>query len=532
MSADALVVGAGPVGLALAIGLSQRGLRVRVVDRKLGPTREPRAAVIWPRGAEVLDDLGLDGAIREAANALSVIHFHSRGRELGTARLGRLASRYPCPLLIEQHVTERLLVARLAALGIDVEWGTRADDLRCDDDGVTVRLRDPRGRVASARAAWVIGCDGAHSVVRERLGIPFVGGATANLLLQQVDAVPRWRHPACLTHGHYFLARGVCLGSFPVAEGAYRFFCYTDDPVPQRSGTPSAGEMQALIARVAGTPELRLDRVTWLSQTCFQTRYAARLRIGRVLLAGDAAHVWPSLGGHGMSLGLRGAHNLAWKLAAVQQGEAGEELLDTYEVEERHAVASFLRLMPYNVVERPSGPGGLRAREWLLRLGLRMPGLVSRIEQAVSDLDGHHRDSALSPRHQGLAARRDGVRAGGRLPDVEVTAGSGSVRLHALLAPIGWTLLAPTSVSAAAWHELRSTLTPWDGCVRLLRVGAATCARRRVVAEGVFILVRPDRHVGLLVQHHETAKLRTYLARWLSPALTGSRSRSQQIEAT
>ena len=508
---DALVVGAGPVGLALAIGLRQNGLGVRIVDQNAGPTHEPRAAVIWPRGAEVLDDLGLGEAVEGAANALAVLHFHGRGRELGVARLGALRSRYPRPLLIEQHVTERLLVSRLAALGVSVEWGMRADGLRQDEDGATLVLRDARGRPASARAAWIVGCDGAHSVVRERLGIPFVGGATANLALQQVDAVPRWRHPASPTHGHYFLARGACLGSFPVADGAYRFFCYTDDRPPHRRGSPSAGEMRNLIARVAGTPELRLERVTWLSHTRFQARCAARLRAGRVLLAGDAAHVWPSLGGHGLSVGLRGAHNLAWKLAAVRRGGAGEALLDTYEAEERHAVASFLRLMPYNLVERPSGPGGLLPREWLLRLGLRVPGLVGCVERAVSDLDAHHRGSALSSECRGVAARRPGgLRAGDRLPDVEIRAGGEWVRLHALLAHTVWTLLAPASLSAEARRELTIGLAPWDGCVRLLSVAAAAQVRPRIVDDDTLTLVRPDRHVGLLVGHRDLARLRAY----------------------
>src|SRR3954447_16657095 len=109
---DVVIVGAGPVGLALAIGLRRHGLSVRILDRAPGPKTEPRAAVIWPRGTEVLDDLGAGEAVRQAANELGTVHFHARGHSLGAARLGDLDSAYPRPLLIEQHVTERILTAR------------------------------------------------------------------------------------------------------------------------------------------------------------------------------------------------------------------------------------------------------------------------------------------------------------------------------------------------------------------------------------------------------------------------------------
>ncbi|WP_018263908.1 FAD-dependent monooxygenase [Methylobacterium sp. WSM2598] len=510
LDSDVLIVGAGPVGLALAIGLRLHGLSVRVVDRARGPKNEPRAAVIWPRGAEVLDDLGLGAAVSEAANTLRTVHFYGQGRRLGAAQLGSVASAYPTPLLIEQHVTERLLEGRLRALGAEVAWGCEARDLSPDPCGVTTMLADCAGRARAWRSAWLVGCDGSRSLVRDRLGIAFEGHRVPDLQILQVNAVPRWRHPANAREGYYFLAPGACLGCFPVAEGSCRFFCYATDPDPDAHAPPSLAEAEALIARVAGTPEIRLERATWFNRARFQTRLAARMRRGRVLLAGDAAHVWSSLGGHGMSLGLRGAHNLAWKLAAVHGKRAPDLLLDSYEDEQRASVRRFLSLMRYNLVETPSSRPGLLLREGALWAALAHSAPIRWVERAVSDVDDHHRDGPLAGGATAPARAPRGLRPGDRLPD----AGEDDTpdRLHGCLDYRSWTLLLPLDASAAEHAAIRSLLAPWSDTIRI-RVAPASA--RMILPRASLVLVRPDRHVALIAQRRDLARLHRYAARWL-----------------
>jgi 2-polyprenyl-6-methoxyphenol hydroxylase-like FAD-dependent oxidoreductase len=508
---DVLVVGAGPVGLTLAMGLVTHGLKVRVVDREREANSEPRAAVIWPRGAEALDDLGAGERVRAAANELQTLDLHSRGRALGRVSLGSLDSRYPHSLLIEQDATERLLSERLRELGTEVERGVEAVEIRPDADGVETVLRGTDGRAERAASAWLVGCDGSRSTVRESLGIPFEGRRRRNLQLLQVDAVPHWRHSYDPSRGFYFIAPDACLGCFPRPDGGYRFFCYTTDPDPAIADPPSLDEMRDLVARVAGTPELRLTEHTWLNRARFQQRFAARLRAGRVLLAGDAAHVWASIGGHGMNVGLRGAHNLAWKLAAVHRGEARPALLDTYETEERTGVKAFLRLMKLNFLEYPTTRLGFLPREVLLRAGLATPRLAPLIERAVSDLDAGHGRSPLSRAAKGVR----GLRPGDRAPDAPVVAEGRETTLHRLLSYACWTLLVADSIGAEELGRLRAVVAGFAGPIAVRPVSVpdggdlAPLARERLI-----LLIRPDRHVGLVARIGDVAALRAYLADW------------------
>ena len=270
--------------------------------------------------------------------------------------------------------------------------------------------------------------------------------------------------------------------------------------------------MRDLVARVAGTPELRLTDHTWLNRARFQERFAARLRHGRVLLAGDAAHVWASIGGHGMNVGLRGAHNLAWKLAAVHRGEARPALLDTYEAEERAGVKAFLRLMKLNFLEYPTTRLGFLPREMLLRAGLATPRLAPLIERAVSDLDAGHRRSPLSRAPKGVR----GLKPGDRAPDAPVVADGRETTLHRLLAYTRWTLLVPDSVGAEELERLRETVARVAGPIAVAPVGVPDGSDLAPLArERLMLLIRPDRHVGLIARSGDAADLRAYLADWL-----------------
>ncbi len=292
--ADVLIVGAGPVGLTLAIALTRLSLRVRIVDKAPETKREARAAVLWPRAEEVLADLGVVDVFEKAANELHSVDIYGNGCHLGELEVGRVATAHPFPLVIEQHETERLLAEQLGQLGVRVEWSTEATGIRLYDDQTEVTLRRADGSEETATSSWIVGCEGARSLVRQELGIPFEGKQRTNLQVVQVNAVPTWRYSDSPTHGYFFLAPHASLGGFPIPGGGYRFFCFTTDPDPSRKDPPTLEEMRELIATVAYAPELKLEltRPTWFNRARFQDRIAAPLRRGRALLAGDAAHAW------------------------------------------------------------------------------------------------------------------------------------------------------------------------------------------------------------------------------------------------
>lgn len=513
-----IVVGAGPVGLALALGLVRAGIGVRVVDRAPRTKREQRAAVLWPRAVEVLDDLGVAPAISERAHHLRSVDVHVRGRYRAHLDLGRVASAHPHPLLIEQHDVERLLEEQLAHHGVRIGWSTEVLACRADDVAAEVDLRDPDGATRTVTAAWVVGCEGTASVVRRDLGIPFEGRRRPNLQVVQVDARPTWSVPHGDDHGYFFLAPEVSLAAFPMPDDTYRFFAFTTDPRPDRRDPPTPEEMRRLVAEVSGHPEVRLELTepVWLSRARFSDRVAATLRRGRGLLAGDAAHAWAPIGGHGMNTGIRGAHNLAWKLAAVHRGEARDVLLDTYCLEQRAAARAVMAEMRFNVLELPLPGWCLSVVDALLPAALGTEAVRRRVELTLSDLAMHYRGSPLSrPAGDTLP-----VRPGDRLPDVTVVVDGQRRPLHSLASYRAWTLLvvgAPQSQRTAqhARDLVAGYLAPIDVAAA---VPADGVARQALGRRPALVLVRPDGHVALTARGADLGAVRTHLDRFLVPA--------------
>jgi 2-polyprenyl-6-methoxyphenol hydroxylase-like FAD-dependent oxidoreductase len=508
--ADVIVVGAGPVGLALAIGLTRRTLKVRVVDKAAETKREARAAVIWPRAREVLADFGVEEVFERASNELRSVVVYADGDRLGELRLGRLVTAYPFPLVVEQDATERLLAEHLQELGVRVEWRTELTGVRSFDDRVETTLKRADGTTETAVGGWVVGCEGSRSVVRECLGIPFEGARRKNLQVVQIDATPRWRYPESPERGYFFLAADASLGCFPVPEGGWRFFAFTTDPDPARKEPPTLEEMREFIASVARTPELELSNPRWFNRARFQDRIAGTLRRGRALLAGDAAHVWAPIGGHGMNVGLQDAHNLAWKLAAVHRGEATEDLLDTYSEEQREMARAVIREMKLNVLERPNPSALVPALKILMPLGLSLGTVQGRIEFALSDLGMHRRKSRLS--RQRVSLRRP--RAGDRAPNVAVVADGRRTDLHGLLSPEHWTLLLrPGREVSKAAGRAREAVASVKAPIRAASVSPADANARRALGrrEGLLMLVRPDGYVGLAARMDDANALDGYL---------------------
>ena len=322
-----LIAGAGPTGLTAACALMQRGVPVRVLDAADGPATTSRALGLQPRGAEVLDRIQALGDLPERSMDINFVKAIAGGREVMELRLDRWKGR---GALIGQSEIEKSLRDRLSELGGKVEWGTAVTDITQDADGVTVLAGEP------IRGDWLLGCDGAHSAVRKLAGIGFPGvPLTERFLLADV-------------HMDWPLPRGG-VTTWVGTAGMFAAFPLPGKDLWRLQGEfPGTAEVDVLAelhrmlpARTGLTAEFKT--CDWTSSFTIHRRLADTYRRGRVFLAGDSAHVHSPFSGQGMNTGIGDAENLAWKLAMVINGRAGERLLDTYEAERRPIAKEVLR---------------------------------------------------------------------------------------------------------------------------------------------------------------------------------------------
>jgi 2-polyprenyl-6-methoxyphenol hydroxylase-like FAD-dependent oxidoreductase len=494
-----LIIGAGPTGLVLALWLTRLGVRVRIIDKTAEPGTTSRALGVQARTLELYRQVDLSAPVVEAGVKVAAANLWVGGARAARLPLGRMGaglSPFPYLLIYPQDAHECLLIERLDPLGVKVERRTELVRFDQHPDRVRAVLKRPDGSEEICEAAYLAGCDGAHSTVREMLATGFPGGTYTGLFyVADVDAAG----PAADGEIHVDLEEADFLAVFPLkGTGRLRLV----GPVswePDREHRELT--FDDVSPRAIRNLKLTIAKVNWFSTYRVHHRVAARFREGRTFLLGDAAHVHSPVGGQGMNTGIGDAVNLAWKLAAVLDGSAGDSLLATYEPERiafaRRLVATTDR--GFTVVTKQ----GLIARWVRTRLVPRVISLLFRLTlvrrlafRTVSQIGVNYRNSPLS------VGRAGAVRGGDRLPWVETEPDKDN---FAPLAALMWQVHVygePRRGLAEVCAELRLPLHLFAWRQGMRRAGL----RKRAL-----YLVRPDGYVALADAHADPERLRAYL---------------------
>ncbi|MBS1863222.1 MAG: FAD-dependent monooxygenase [Actinobacteria bacterium] len=480
---DVVIAGGGPTGLMLAAELALAKVDAVVLERR--PTQElagSRAGGLHARTIEILDQRGVAERFLEAGETAQAAGF-----ALNMLDISDFPTRHPYALGLFQNQIERIMAAWVLELGVPIEYGREAVGFSQDEDGVEVEVADGE----RLRAAYLVGCDGGRSRIRRAAGIEFPGwDATTSALIAELEMA---EEPQVGSINDELGVRGINV----LADGKTVRVIITDQR-PGAAGDASMDELSAALITAYGT-DFGIHSPIWVSRFTDSTRQASSYREGRVLLAGDSAHIHYPSGGQGIQNGIQDAVNLGWKLAQVVHGTAPEDLLDTYQAERHPVTARTLKhTMAQTALMRPDRTGRVEALREAMAEALLMDeprkhfgGLISQLDIQYDLGDGH-------------------PLLGRRMPDLDLETSDGPLRVYALLheaRPVLLNLGEPSAVELGAWTgRLQFVEAHYDGPWELPVFGEVTAPTA--------VLVRPDGHVAWVGENGGAEGLTEALAAW------------------
>ena len=514
MDTNVIIAGAGPTGLMLANQLGRRGIRVMIVDRHSGPAQQTRAMAVHARTLEIYSKLGIAEqalALGRRGNGANMWTAGKLSARIPLGDIGKRVSPFPFVLMLGQDDNEKIMGEHLRNWDIAVQWNTELVALEQAADHVTATLKQPDGTTLTVTAAYLAGCDGGHSMVRELSGIKFPGApyehvffvadteATGRMVAEELN-VYLWRDGFHL----FFPMRG---------KDRWRVIGILPKKLQDRDDV-TFDELSPDIQREAGA-NLSFKQCSWFSTYRIHHRAASKFRDRRCFLLGDAAHVHSPMGGQGMNTGLQDAYNLAWKLAFVVKEQASERLLDSYEAERLPVARRLLSTTDraFTMLVSDSWLAGL----FRTRIIARIAAFAMTFERAkrlafrtISQTGIAYRESPLS---QTLAGLPEGAPvAGERFPWLQLRLrANGPVEdLFQRLDDTRYSLIvigqpAPAGVAAELGELLTAHVIPDDAhnAEELARVG---------ISGSAFYLLRPDGHVGLCGVRLDTSTVTLYFS--------------------
>lgn len=494
---DVLIIGAGPTGLVLALWLTKLGVRVRIIDKTSGPGTTSRALAVQARTLELYRQLDLADAVIAEGHRVPAVNLWVKGNSAARVTFENVGSDltpYPFLHIFPQDRHERLLIERLKAFGVAVERRTELIHFAETENDIIARLRGPDDLESDGTAHYIAGCDGARSPVREAIGTEFPGGTYRHVFyVADVEAAG----PALNGELHIDLDESDFLGVFPLAgQGRARLIGTVRD---QRADRANALAFKDVGDRAISHLKVEVKRVNWFSTYHVHHRVTQHFRKGRAFLLGDAAHIHSPAGGQGMNTGIGDAINLAWKLAAVLSGRAGDELLDSYEAERigfaRRLVATTDRVFTFVTAEgRIADILRTRVAPVVIPKAIAFESVREYLFLTVSQLMLNYRHGPLS---RGAAGQ---VHGGDRLPWVPLDATDN----FRTLATMDWQVHvygSPTT-ELAAWCAAREIV--------LHVFGWRSEYEKAGLAHNALYLLRPDSYVALAETSGEIGALDRY----------------------
>ena len=510
---DVVVVGAGPAGLVAAAELARRGVRVRVIDKLAQPTDQSRAIAVHARSLDMFDRMGIVDEMVSTGIKATAMQLYAGHSRLFRIPLGGVDSAFPFTLTTAQTETERVLGDHLQSLGVIVERGVELVALAQDDGAAELTVRHDDGSTEQVSTSWVIGADGAHSTVRKVVGTKLAGSFVGErFLLGDVDA----EHGLDLDSMHTFFAPDGPVVVLPMLDGRMRFLAEVHDaPGTPMNMHPTQDELQAILDRRIGG--IRVVRSHWL--TSFEIHHARvpAYRWGRVFLAGDAAHIHSPAGGQGMNTGMQDAFNLAWKLAAVVNGQAGDTLLDSYEAERIPVADSVIAF-----TDRLTSAGTLsgvprRIRDVVIRMLSHVPAARRFMANMAEEVNINYRNSPIAV---GSAPRHAKVAAGDHLPHAVDAAVQKQLSVVCGVQNTGHVLLTVASghvAPAAGEGQVQVLVTaddiPVAGYDTVIADPNGVVAQRFGLKNGGRVVIRPDGYIGAVASLDDTRTVADYFAK-------------------